>query len=81
MEIKYEKGVSCTDIVKTLTNNEELNRYIDENVKKSSEWVIYANLNYFIGEKISQYRDIEVIYNDFVVADTLIVIYHKKNNF
>lgn len=79
MEIKYEKGVTSTNITETLTNNEEFNTFIEENVTKSNEWTIFANLNYFSGEKISNYKEIEVIYSDFIVTDTIIVLYHKEN--
>ena len=50
---------------------------IDENVKNSKNWVIFANKNFFNKNKIKEYRDIKIIYNNFIQNNTLAIL-HKN---
>lgn len=77
MVIKYEQGKTVPDILKTLESNMEINDFIDS-ITDKSEWVMYVNSNFFTGEKINNYKDIEIIYNDFIPTDNLIILYDKK---
>lgn len=77
MVIKYEKTKTTPDILKTLESDEGFNDYIDK-ISDKDNWVIYANSNYFTGDKINSYKDIEIIYSDFIPTNNLIILYDKK---
>lgn len=77
MVIKYEQGKTTPNILKTLESNQQINDFIDS-INDKSNWVIYANSNYFTGDKINSYKDIEIIYSDFIPTDNLIILYDKK---
>lgn len=77
MEIKFKIGVTTPDIEKTLKEDKEFNDYIDKNVKNSKNWVIFANKNFFNKDKIKEYRDIKIIYNNFIQNNTLAIL-HKN---
>lgn len=77
MVIKYEKTKTTPDILKTLESDQQINDFIDS-INDKSEWVMYANSNYFTGDKISSYKDIEIIYSDFIPTNNLIILYDKK---
>lgn len=77
MVIKYEKTKTTPDILKTLESDEEFNAYIDDILDKTN-WIMYANSNYFTGDKINNYKDIEIIYSDFIPTNNLIILYNKK---
>ena len=75
MEIKFKQGVTTSDVSQVLQNDKELNEYIEKNVDKSSDWVIFANANLFVENRINKYKDIRVIYNSFVHNNTVAIIY------
>lgn len=77
MEIKFKIGLTTSDIEKTLKEDKEFNDYIDENVKNSKNWVIFANKNFFNKDKIKEYRDIKIIYNNFIQNNTIAIL-HKN---
>lgn len=77
MVVKYQKDKTTPDILKTLESNEEINNYINK-ISDKTNWVMYANSNYFTGDKINSYKDIEIIYSDFIPTDNLIILYNKK---
>lgn len=77
MEIKFKIGLTTSDIEKTLKEDKEFNDYIDKNVKDSRNWVIFANKNFFNKDEIKEYRDIKIIYNNFIQNNTIAIL-HKN---
>ncbi len=75
MEIKFKQGVTTSDVSQVLQNDKELNEYIEKKVDKSSDWVIFANANLFVENRINKYKNIRVIYNSFVHNNTVAIIY------
>ncbi len=75
MEIEFKQGVTTSDVSQVLQNDKKLNEYIEKNVDKSSDWVIFANANLFVENRINKYKNIRVIYNSFVHNNTVAIIY------
>lgn len=76
--ILKSKDTNSININKVLEENEELNKYIEEEVNDVDKWIIYANDNYFSKEnRPLSYKGITIHYNDFIMTDTIIICERK----
>lgn len=76
MEIKKTEAVP--NIGETLRNNVKLNEIID-GIDNVDDWVIYANINFFeYDTRIAAYRNISIMYNEFLRTDTVIVLSKER---
>ena len=77
-EIK-RKPDTPKDIQEVLENNEDLNKYIDKNVKNPKNWDIFVDSKFFKDNRIEKYREIPIFYNDFLLTDNIVVLAEKNN--
>lgn len=78
MNIKYEQGKSSKNMKEELENNKELNDYIRDNVRNPNDWIIYANDNFFLkDDRPEDYKGIMIIYNDFIMSASIIILVNK----
>lgn len=76
-EIKRKPDIS-KNIKELLENQQDFNKYIEKNVKKTENWNIFADSKFFKENKIEEYKGIKIFYNDFLLTDNIIVLAEKN---